>query len=529
MKILSNLNLLKNELQNARIQNLATDPANPVVGQIYFNTAAQELRIYVQTGTLPDTFAWDTVGKEYYITAVDEAGQVKVILSDSLGNQDNIVFTGSNAVAVTVQNDVITFDSPHVSITPATGDYLSGITVGTNSHTISEVRTNFSSLTVKPNGGLAITNSAYNTKIAETISLLDIAAGSANIGALAYNGVTKALGKLYGGTTNPDGATRLNYDGHFYATQLFDSGLRVITNAGTYLEKSGSTLNHATTSRVDTNNTVTPSFGQTFTVVDSVSTNNGHVTAINVKTVTIPNQTSLSKVDTPANGVWITGLEVSGHQITVQRSNVTNATITVGELVISTTNANGNLTVGGNAVIHGSLTVNGTVTTVNTETIALADNIIVLNSNETGTPTQNAGIEVERGTAVNYQFIFDETTDDFRIGQVGDLQPVLTRDEIGNLANNDVLTWDATNGRAVGKTFDELALPSKYAATIAVAANNTYTVTHNLNTTDVVVSIKDVATNEIVFADVNTTGANTVQIIVGQISNITQLRVVVIG
>jgi hypothetical protein len=61
--------------------------------------------------------------------------------------------------------------------------------------------------------------------------------------------------------------------------------------------------------------------------------------------------------------------------------------------------------------IAGNLTVSGTTTTVNSNTVSIGDNIIVLNSDESGTPSQNGGIEIERGTSDNVVFQFNEGTD----------------------------------------------------------------------------------------------------------------------
>lgn len=46
MKFLNNVDLQKNELRNAKVQALATDPSTPVQGQVYFNTADGRLKIY---------------------------------------------------------------------------------------------------------------------------------------------------------------------------------------------------------------------------------------------------------------------------------------------------------------------------------------------------------------------------------------------------------------------------------------------------------------------------------------------------
>ena len=71
------------------------------------------------------------------------------------------------------------------------------------------------------------------------------------------------------------------------------------------------------------------------------------------------------------------------------------------------------------AIFSGNITVNGSQTILNTETLTVDDNIIILNNNETGTPSQNAGIEVERGSSTNVQLRWNETDDKWQFTNDG--------------------------------------------------------------------------------------------------------------
>ena len=97
------------------------------------------------------------------------------------------------------------------------------------------------------------------------------------------------------------------------------------------------------------------------------------------------------------------------------------------------------LNVSGNAVVSGDLTVSGSVTTTLSETVNIEDNTIVLNSNETGAPTQNGGIEINRGTADNATVLWNETSDAFEM-KVGTAAADLT---INDLTVNEITLTNA--------------------------------------------------------------------------------------
>lgn len=94
--------------------------------------------------------------------------------------------------------------------------------------------------------------------------------------------------------------------------------------------------------------------------------------------------------------------------------------------------------------VSGDLTVSGTTTTINSNVVSIADNIILLNSDEAGAPTQDAGLEVERGTSPNVFFQFDETTDRWEFTNDGTTYYNLMAMADGTSTNN-TLRWDGSN------------------------------------------------------------------------------------
>lgn len=97
-----------------------------------------------------------------------------------------------------------------------------------------------------------------------------------------------------------------------------------------------------------------------------------------------------------------------------------NGQISIGQAVGTNNNVTFN-----NATINGNLQVNGTTTTVDQETLSIADNKIILNSDVTGAPTLNAFFEVNRGTSADVSLRWNESTDKWEQTRDGTTYTVL--------------------------------------------------------------------------------------------------------
>lgn len=145
-------------------------------------------------------------------------------------------------------------------------------------------------------------------------------------------------------------------------------------------------------------------------------------------------------------------LDANGFNIDMGNNIITDTKVGYWDSAYSVVSSGG--TIGGNLTITGNFVVNGTTTTINTQNLLVSDNIITLNSDVTGTPSQNAGVAVERGTSTNVDIRWNETTDKWQftndgttyedIGAGGDVVDDLTPQLGGDL---DV------NGNTIDYTF----------------------------------------------------------------------------
>jgi hypothetical protein len=210
----------------------------------------------------------------------------------------------------------------------------------------------------------------------------------------------------------------------------------------------------------------------------------GHIVGITSGTETVTDTNTTYSIGIGAGGansstIVLTGSDTSTDSVTIAGTTNEIQVTEVGDQI--NIGLPDDVTITNDLVVGGNLTVNGSVTTVNTETILLADNFVTLNSNATGTPTENAGLEVERGDLTNVFIRWNETTD----------------------------RWEFTND---GTNYNVIPVGSDSHYATYIGGATSIPVTHSLGTKDVRVELYDVSTSETVYADVVRTSTSVVTI-----------------
>ena len=160
-----------------------------------------------------------------------------------------------------------------------------------------------------------------------------------------------------------------------------------------------------------------------------------------------PNSVALG---TDTTGNYMSDLtQGTGVTITHTPGEGSNATIAIGQAVATSSSVSfARVETTGDVVVGGNLTVNGTTTTLNTETLLVEDNIVVLNSGITASPTLNSGIEVERGTSDNVSMRWNESTDRWEFTNDGSAyNNVLLKSDISLNDISDTVITSAANGQ----------------------------------------------------------------------------------
>ena len=125
---------------------------------------------------------------------------------------------------------------------------------------------------------------------------------------------------------------------------------------------------------------------------------------------------AISNANLANSAITIGGTSTSlGGTITALTA-LTDLDLTAGSKTIFDTVGANTLTIGAGTTtvaIAGNLTVSGTTTTVASNTVTIGDALILLNSDESGTPSHDSGHIIERGSSANVGFIWDESADEW--------------------------------------------------------------------------------------------------------------------
>ena len=556
---LTNIDLNQNELQNAVIQNLSSAPSSGnTEGRIYYDNTRKTLRVWrndslqgakwydlsvggasastvTLTGDVTGSASVDPVtGIITLDTHLNVSGTTNQIVVNDIGNTTTISLPDLVVIEngeIQVQKTSYWRDGSQQGIIAAQSDgslRLTGIANGL------QLETNSGLLSLTSAGGNDINiNSGNNVSV--NAGLIQLTSNNVNVGGGGTNGVltvqdsdgvnvlvvnsdVPASGLSYHGynsytstkTVDINGFIQLSSEGNAPTGYLYVNANTAANEAAPtlHLESNGDLALRAGANGNEgniilyTGETSSGQPGKAY--IGWGNSRYGADAEAEIATIgttqTFSNKTLVSPT---LNGpVGIT----DGSGNVVGNLNGDSGTLeingTSGDIAI-TADSNLSVTAGvstfsGDVNINGNLNVQGTLTAINKTEIDISDNTLVLNSNvTTGTPSQDAAIQVKRGSANTVGIVWSEGNQD----------------------------WTLTND---GNNYFGIARKAVFA--IGDASNTSFDVVHNLGTQDITVAVRmNNSDYELVETDVKMKDANTVTIAFTDAPALNAYKVIIVG
>jgi hypothetical protein len=132
-------------------------------------------------------------------------------------------------------------------------------------------------------------------------------------------------------------------------------------------------------------------------------------------------------------------------------------------------------TISGDLVVQGNLTTSGVVTYANTQTLLIGDSLITLNNDipVAVAPSEDAGIEVKRGSSANVSLLWREGNDNWTLTNDGTTwYSIATNNDVTSANNYAGAMANSANGFASTIVDANLIVARAYTNTSTTAANN---------------------------------------------------------
>ena len=527
-KHLNNLNLNKNELQNAVIQNLATAPASPVAGQVYFDTVENALKVY--NGTAWEASALSGVTSDAaelnildgatlsttelnYVDGVTSAIQTQLDAKAPLASP---TFTGTVTLPSGTVTSAMIADGTIVNADISSSAEIADSKLATIS-TAGKVSNSATTATATAGNSTIVARDASGNFAAGTITAA-LSGNASTATTLATARAIQVSGDVTG-TANFDGSAAIN----IVTTIAVNSVALGTDTSGSYVESLVAGTGVTLTNNSGEGATPTIAIGQAVATDSNVTFNDlvvsGNLTVSGTTTTVNTNEILLEdNIITLNSGA--TGAATSTNAgIEIERGSDTNVQLRWNETTDTWQTTN-----------DGTAYYN--IVTTNTAAAQVTAAAVIAAAGGDGTAGQ--AITTNGSGTLDFTTIVGTTEASIisAVGADGAAGAVLSTNGAGDLSFVTAvpLANGGTGATTAAGARSNLGATTKVSANIGNGSATSIVVTHSLNTRDLQVQLFEVASPYAqVFTDVELTTVDTLTLSFSVAPSASQYRVVIVG